>query len=393
MADKRKVSETHLGTVRGMIYATDTQKKWLVKWTYHETGKKWPIREQKIVYGLKINAEQFLENIMREIDSGKHTKKAQKMTVEQWLEQWLDAKKNGIYGKSIKDKTLVTYQQRIQYICKFLGQHTVQDLTTQDVQKFVNNAMRDNTISLRTKQYTFRVLKMSLNDAEAWEIIGRNPAAKLKIGQNASPKRIPLNIEQLQQVMTQLQHEQYGLPLEFIAVTGVRVGECLGLTWDCIDFEKGNVEIKQQLTEIGNKIILEQTTKTASSQRFVALPTTFVAKLKAHRRTQLQMRLKNPSDAWQNDFVFATQNGTPISPNNLRRTFRRVLKKCGLPPYHVHDLRHTYATLLYDTTKNIKLVSEMLGHTSTQITIDTYTHTTDHAKEEIAHIVDDLFYQ
>ncbi|WP_053959736.1 tyrosine-type recombinase/integrase [Sulfobacillus thermosulfidooxidans] len=394
MAQKKKiVAEKKIGNIRGTIWSTDVQKRWLIKWSYPQPGKRYLTREQKVVVGLKIEAEKFLDNVLREIDQGHYRSRQCKTTLAQFLQTWLESKVSGVDGKVLKPKTILSYQNILTHILAHNIAHmVVQDITPSDIRQFANDLMQTE-LSPRTKQYTLRLLKSALDNAAELELINKNPAHTLKIGKNASPKRTPLSHDELQRIFKELSDEHYGIVLEFIAVSGVRVGECLGLTWDSVDWEHNTVTICQQVINIGNRVVVEDTLKTQSSQRTIALPTTFMAKLRQHKRHQMLTRLNNPGEAWSTNLVFATRHGTPIDPNHLRRTFRRVLKHCSLSDgYHIHDLRHTYATLLYAKTRDIKLVSSVLGHANIQITLDIYTHTTETAKKEIAQIADDIFY-
>lgn len=83
--------------------------------------------------------------------------------------------------------------------------------------------------------------------------------------------------------------------------------------------------------------------------------------------------------------IFATETGTIINPSNLRnRSFKPLLKRAGLPPIRFHDLRHTCATLLLGRDVNVKVVSEMLGHSSISITLDIYSHVLPDMQEKAA---------
>ena len=77
----------------------------------------------------------------------------------------------------------------------------------------------------------------------------------------------------------------------------------------------------------------------------------------------------------ENGLIFASETGEPLNRHNLtRRSFKPLLKRAGLPQIRFHDLRHTCATLLLTRNVNPKIVSEMLGHSSIAITLDTYSH-------------------
>ena len=88
--------------------------------------------------------------------------------------------------------------------------------------------------------------------------------------------------------------------------------------------------------------------------------------------------------------VFATQRGTLVNPTNLRkRSFKPLLKKAGLPAIRFHDLRHTCATLLLSSNVNPKIVSEMLGHATIAITLDTYSHVLPNMQESATRALED----
>ena len=89
--------------------------------------------------------------------------------------------------------------------------------------------------------------------------------------------------------------------------------------------------------------------------------------------------------------VFATETGTIINPSNLRnRSFKPLLKRAGLRPIRFHDLRHTCATLLLSRNVNPKVVSEMLGHASIAITLDTYSHVLPTMQEEAIRALEEV---
>ena len=101
-----------------------------------------------------------------------------------------------------------------------------------------------------------------------------------------------------------------------------------------------------------------------------------VEALKRHRKRQAEERLKYKG-LWKNDdLVFTSQKGTPMSWNNLaRRNFKPLLKEDGLPQtVRFYDLRHTFATWMLEQGENPKIVQEILGHSQITHTMDTYSH-------------------
>lgn len=115
--------------------------------------------------------------------------------------------------------------------------------------------------------------------------------------------------------------------------------------------------------------------KTKKSRRTVRLTEPAIVALKAHLARQVEW-MERLGDLYEDQgLIFATERGTLINPTNLRkRSFIPLLQRAGLPQIRFHDLRHTCATLLLSANVNPKIVSEMLGHATIAITLDTYSH-------------------
>ena len=163
--------------------------------------------------------------------------------------------------------------------------------------------------------------------------------------------------------------------LYILAVTtGLRQGELLGLKWDDIDLEVGTLQVRRTLTTAKGGPILSAP-KTKSTRRTVRLSQTALEALRSHLERQLGEDIDRAGDLWrENGLIFASESGSPLSRQHITaRRFKPLLKRAGLPEIRFHDLRHTCATLLLSKNVNPKVVSEMLGHASIAITLDTYS--------------------
>ncbi len=194
-----------------------------------------------------------------------------------------------------------------------------------------------------------------------------------------APRPTPGEIRPLDQKQTKaLLEAARGDPFEALYVlavtTGMRQGELLGLKWEDVDLENGLVWVRRTLTRNGGRLVLGEP-KTKKSRRTVRLTDAAVNALRVHLRRQLD-EVERLGDLYEGrGLVFATQSGTLLHPSNLRnRSFAPLLKKAALPTIRFHDLRHTCATLLLGRNVNPKVVSEMLGHATIAITLDTYSH-------------------
>jgi integrase len=172
--------------------------------------------------------------------------------------------------------------------------------------------------------------------------------------------------------------------------TGMRQGELLGLGWEDVDPEEGVVRVRRTLTLAkGGPRLTEP--KTRGSRRSIRLTASAVEALERHR-----VRQDNEGAArghkWNDwDLVFCTKRGTPIRRDNLHdKHWKPLLRRSGLPDTRFHDLRHTCATLLLTKGVHPKIVSEMLGHSSVSITLDTYSHVIPGLGEAAASAMEDV---
>jgi len=170
----------------------------------------------------------------------------------------------------------------------------------------------------------------------------------------------------------------------------MRQSELLGLRWLDVDLGNGFLSVNRSLVFEGSGWSLDEP-KTGSSRRRINLGSDAHASLQNHQREQAELRLKL-GPVWEdNDLVFPTEIGTPRRGANLvYRSFRPLLEQAGLRKIRFQDLRHTAATLLLGEGTHPKVVSEMLGHSSVQLTLDTYSHVTPTMQREAAATMDSI---
>lgn len=155
---------------------------------------------------------------------------------------------------------------------------------------------------------------------------------------------------------------------------GLRLGEALGLRWQDVDPEAGTLRIAYQLQRLHGQWELVEP-KTSRNRRTIALLLSTVQALRDHRKRQLEEKLLAGPQWQETGLVFATRVGTPLDrPNIVRRSFKLILKKAGLPDIRFHDLRHTAASLLLVQGVSPRVVMENLGHSQISLTMDTYSH-------------------
>lgn len=159
--------------------------------------------------------------------------------------------------------------------------------------------------------------------------------------------------------------------------SGMRRGEVLGLTWDCVDFNKSIIKVRKALYKGVLSI-----PKTDCSIRDIQVPSKLIQVLKQYKKLAVENDL---------NLVFTQKNGKPLDADNLmNRRYRKILKLAGVKKIRFHDLRHTYASLLISKDLNIKYIQKQMGHSSFEVTMNTYAHLMPEVYEKSKQAIDKL---
>jgi integrase len=154
---------------------------------------------------------------------------------------------------------------------------------------------------------------------------------------------------------------------------GLRRGELLGLKWEDIDFVENTVEIRRTLQRVDGAL-QAVTPKTKKSRRTVPLIAVCAEALRSHKRHQAKERLLAGEKWVQTGYVFTTEIGTPIEPDNLRRVWYPLREEAGLGEMRLHDLRHSCVTLLLRLKVPPHIVQAIVGHADIHVTMTIYAH-------------------
>ncbi|TYC10515.1 site-specific integrase [Actinomadura syzygii] len=249
---------------------------------------------------------------------------------------------------------------------------------------------RGAPLSAATLNRIRATLRTALNAAIRYGLIGDNPASRVQLPVARRPRAVvwtAARVEHWQRtgerppvaVWTAVQtaeflhaireHRLYAA-FHLIALRGLRRGEAAGLRWCDVDLDQRAAVICQQIQQ-HQGYLTACPPKTATSARVIALDRTTAAALRDHR--ERQQREKAVSGHRDSGYVFTGLNGDPLAPERLTRLFRDLVAEHGLPPVRLHDLRHGAATLALAAGVELKVVQDMLGHSSIVLTADTYT--------------------
>jgi integrase len=237
-------------------------------------------------------------------------------------------------------------------------------------------------ISLQTRSPTtvhhlHEFIHEVLDNAVRLGVIPRNYADYVDAPGLHPAEIMPLTEDQAHRMLAAVAGDRYEATYVLALATGVREAELLGLRWEDIDFARGRVRVAMTLHILDGRFVLEPP-KSRYSLRTLPLPDYAAEALRRHRATQ-EEEAALLGNAWGNtwNLVFTTRAGLPVRYNYLLRHFRELIAPAGLPAAtRIHDLRHTFATLLIERGVPIKVVSELLGHSSITITLAIYGHVT-----------------
>jgi integrase len=225
------------------------------------------------------------------------------------------------------------------------------------------------------------VLRKALSQAVSDGLIPRNATDGVKPPRVSVPGEEikPLGSEECATFLGASRGERLEALYVLVTHCGLREGELLALSWQDVYLEAAKPAVLVWRTptrgEEGRGWVVGASTKSGKGRR-VRLIRQAASTLKDHRKRQLKERLRL-AGLWQDQgLVFPNEIGSLFNPSNLRnQSFKRIKDRSGVrEDLRFHDLRHTCATLLLSEGVNAKVVSEMLGHASITITLNTYSH-------------------
>ena len=317
----------------------------------------------------KGDAERALRQVMTDADRGL-VFEAGTLTVEDYLNRWpTDSVKDTVRGTTFERYEQITRK----HIIPEVGRVKLKALTLAHV-RGLYKAKLESGLSPRTVQYVHVTLHKALKQAEHDGLVPRNVTKAVRPPQVRREEMRPLTPDQVGVLFGAARGARLEALYVLAVTTGLRQGELLGLKWEDVDLDNGTLRVRRALTTAKGGPVLAAP-KTKGSRRTVKLPPTASEALKGHLGRQLE-EIDAAGPLWcENGLIFASEAGEPLDRRYVTtHLFKPLLERASLPQVRFHDLRHTCATLLLSKNVNPKVVSEMLGHASIAITLDTYSH-------------------
>ena len=299
-----------------------------------ETGK---AIYKNVLGRTQVEVKEKLKAAIKETQSLDQTKVG-KYTVGEWMEVWFED-----YAKiKVRPSSHQTYRGYIDnHINPNIGDIPLEKLTSLELQKLYKKLLtkgrvdrleakgQPKSLSAKTVRNIHQILSSALKLAQEQRILLTNPAEGCALPKVEHREMKTLPVDQLQSFLREAREsgvfELYYLEL----ATGLRRGELLGLKWEDIDLERGDLRVKRQVARINGEVT-EAPLKTKNAYRTLPLAEDTVSVL-------LEQKKKAGSSPW----VFPSPNGGPISPDSVLHMLHRVLKRAGLPRVRFHEGNHS----------------------------------------------------
>lgn len=250
--------------------------------------------------------------------------------------------------------------------------------------------LRGRNLSESTVRSAYTVLRSVLDTAVRDGALAANPAAAITRPKVTAKEAAFLDPDAVHRLLDAAQGSRYAPLLELLVNTGLRRGEALALQWSDVNFDDALLRVRGTLARVDGELVVTET-KTAKSNRVVPLSEPARVLLRQIRTAQKGDRLRAGSQWIRTEFVFTTESGAPCDPRNALRALKAAAKRSGLPDIGLHTLRHSAASVMLANGVPLKVVSEVLGHSSVAVTGDVYGHVApDVSREALAGLSDAL---
>lgn len=340
-------------------------------------------KRKSLKVGDKAAAEALASELRQKLKGGSFNiaPAPKTLTFGEYARKWIDR------SIHLKHSTLINYEVILKHHVTPLIDKPLDQVARMDIKELIAERQKAGK-SPKTVRNIKAFISSVLSNAFEDEIITGNPSVKL--GKFIKTKERKADINPFTREEAQLflsvvsDHCPRYYPFFLCALrTGMRLGELRGLKWEDIDFNGNFIEIRRSYTKG------EFTTPKNHKSRRVDMSNQLARALKELRTESKKEAL---AKGWREvpELVFVDSSGKIIDDANMRnRIFNKVLEKAGLRRIRLHDLRHTFASLLIQQGESLAYVKDQLGHHSIQITVDTYGHLVPGANREAVNRLDD----
>ena len=328
--------------------------KWRARWREYPGGP-----EKAKDFDRKVDAEAFLAMAIADIQRGTYVDpSAGKITFQDWAEQWRVI-------QVWRDSTARQVESHLRrHIYPVIGNRQIASVRRSDIQSLVKTL--EHSLAAATVENVYRHVAAVFRAAVGDQLLSVSPCQQINLPKINAANVTPLEVWQVDAIAEEIDPRFRALII-LAAGTGMRQGECFGLTVDRVDFFGNRITVDRQRNPEAAGESLFGPTKTAASNRIIPMPEVVKFALSEHLRQ---------FGSGPEGLIFTTATGAPMNRNRWSEIWARQVRTIqGFPEWATfHDLRHFYASLLIRHGESIKVVQARLGHASASETLDTYSH-------------------
>ena len=342
-----------------------------------------------------------------------------------------------IYG--VNTWAISTYEGRkaliSNYISPIIGDMKLEDVTPRIMDKYYRDLLsvrsvvpnnmrpRNEFVSPHIVREIHKLLRNAFNQAVKWELMTRNPVEHATLPKEEHTPRDIWTADVLFKALDLCENDDLKLGMNLAFSCTLRMGELLGLTWDCVDISQTSIEngqsyifINKELQRVNrvsmetlgdkgvirrfppairstNTTLVLKEPKTKTSVRKIFLPRTVAEMLVQHKKDQEEIRELFGEDYVDYGLVFASTNGRPVESSHMNRLFSELIRKNDLPKVVFHSIRHTSITYkLKLNGGDMKSVQGDSGHAQLKMVADVYSHIIDDDRCLNAQRMEEAFY-
>ncbi len=320
-----------------------------------------------------VNSEAEARKLLAEFEYNQNRNllvQSNAMSLIEFLNIWM----NNYVKYNCEETTTYGYKNILnKHISHFFGGIELQKLQLGHIQQYYKHLMDEKNLSPNTVHKHHALLRKALDYGLKQQLVYRNVADAVALPKRKRYEGKSYTKEQLIELLEKVKDTKLEVPIYLAVYLGLRREEIIGLKWKYVDFESRTLHIYEVRTSAG-KAIITKAPKTEKSRRSLHINDDLYSLLKMHKVKQEELRNMLGSAYDNAGYVYSHENGKPYRVNSVTEQFKTFLEKQQLPKIRLHDLRHSFASVLYNEGMDLKSISEALGHSDIGTTNKIYTH-------------------
>lgn len=352
--------------------------------------------EVKSVKELADKQPEHFANALSESQNDTRTKEGTKWTLQLWLAYFLKNYKQNEIKETTFDSYMGIYRAHI--LNTDIGKCKLSELKSDDLQMVYNDMTKDG-YNAKTVRHVFILINMALKKAVKLRYIDENANDFVTLPKKKRFEGKALTAEEARIIFENAKEEKLYPIVALTLCTGMRKGEVMALKWENINFRDRELHVEGNLCRVresnagGRSKYVDKVLEPKSAKSIRTIPLTEKAMeallIQKQRQDEIKEKYKGVYD--DQGFVFTEVDGSLLRQKGFMEEYHAFLKKYGISDIRFHDLRHTFATLLFEEGESAKVIQELLGHSTITITMDIYTHVSQKGKKAAVSKLDNLF--